>query len=660
MTLYLNTEERQALRRAYRMLSIQPGQFLLALLCGVLCLGASIALAGVSAWLIARASQMPPVLSLQVAAVGVRTFGVTRALMRYLQRIFSHKVALNGMDSLRLSVYDSLATGSIDRVARIQRGDLLARIGHDIDEVGNLVVRSILPILVAVIVSIGTIFATACLSVPVAISLTLCMLLSGFVGPILTARSARKAESIERKERTGLSVATVNLLDSADELRVAGSYQAHAQETVQVAANLEAAKGKADRPAAIAIMIDNLAMGLSVVAALLIGIPETNAGMVAAVALAVLVLMPLSSFEGLSEISSATVQLIKSAQAAKRIVDLLGPEDEVEQKQAAAKTAKRIDPAPAIESTAIESSEISSSKVTSIAKTMESAGSAEPEKPQLEPVLQVCDLQVGWPGGETIIRGLDLELRPGDIVGVVGPSGVGKTTFLYTLAGMLPPKSGTATLGGQPIWGMDRQQSTSLVQLTTEDAHVFGTTVFENLRVGNAGLEFDRAEQVLAQVGLGDWVKGLPDGMHTMLGANNTSISGGEKRRLLMARALANPAPLMLLDEPTEHLDAANAEVLVDRLLEEAQRGRGILLVTHHLSILNHVDKVISIVPTNPEAGTGVGSGLETSLESSTASGSVTGSAVDVEAREPAQVKVYASYAELQQDSLLLNSGVRA
>lgn len=655
MTLYLSAEERRALRRAYCMLSIQPGQFLLALLCGVLCLGASIALAGVSAWLIARASQMPPVLSLQVAAVGVRTFGVTRALMRYLQRIFSHRVALNGMDSLRLSVYDSLAKGSIDRVARIQRGDLLARIGHDIDEVGNLVVRSILPILVAVIVSIGTIFATACLSVPVAISLTLCMLLSGLVGPILTARSARKAESIERKERTSLSVATVNLLDSADELRVAGSYQTHAQETVQVAASLEAAKGKADRPAAIAITIDNLAMGLSVVAALLIGIPETNAGMVAAVALAVLVLMPLSSFEGLSEISSATVQLIKSAQAARRIVDLLGPEDEVEQKQAAAEVDKATSPTPAI-----ESGKTSSSRAISTAKATDSAKSVEPGKPQLEPVLQACDLQVGWPGGETIVQGLDLELHPGDVVGVVGPSGVGKTTFLYTLAGMLPPKGGTATLGGQPIWGMDRQQSTSVVQLTTEDAHVFGTTVFENLRVGNAGLEFDRAEQVLTQVGLGGWVKSLPDGIHTMLGANNTSISGGEKRRLLMARALANPAPLMLLDEPTEHLDAANAEVLVGRLLEEAQHGRGILLVTHHLSILNHVDKIISIVPTNPEVGTGVGSGLAASLGNSTASGPVTSSAMNAEAREPARVKVYASYAELQQDSLLLSSGVSA
>lgn len=655
MTLYLSAEERRALRRAYCMLSIQPGQFLLALLCGVLCLGASIALAGVSAWLIARASQMPPVLSLQVAAVGVRTFGVTRALMRYLQRIFSHRVALNGMDSLRLSVYDSLAKGSIDRVARIQRGDLLARIGHDIDEVGNLVVRSILPILVAVIVSIGTIFATACLSVPVAISLTLCMLLSGLVGPILTARSARKAESIERKERTSLSVATVNLLDSADELRVAGSYQTHAQETVQVAASLEAAKGKADRPAAIAITIDNLAMGLSVVAALLIGIPETNAGMVAAVALAVLVLMPLSSFEGLSEISSATVQLIKSAQAARRIVDLLEPEDEVEQKQAAAEVDKATSPTPAI-----ESGKTSSSRAISTAKATDSAKSVEPGKPQLEPVLQTCDLQVGWPGGETIVQGLDLELHPGDVVGVVGPSGVGKTTFLYTLAGMLPPKGGTATLGGQPIWGMDRQQSTSVVQLTTEDAHVFGTTVFENLRVGNAGLEFDRAEQVLTQVGLGGWVKSLTDGIHTMLGANNTSISGGEKRRLLMARALANPAPLMLLDEPTEHLDAANAEVLVGRLLEEAQHGRGILLVTHHLSILNHVDKIISIVPTNPEVGTGVGSGLAASLGNSTASGPATSSAMNAEAREPARVKVYASYAELQQDSLLLSSGVSA
>ena len=152
MTLFLTRTERKALRRIVKMLGLRPGGMALSLLYGVAGLGSAIGLAAVSAWLIARASQMPPVLYLSVAATSVRMFGVMRALFRYMQRIASHKVALEGMDSLRLRIYDTLTDGPIDRVAAIQRGDLLARIGADIDAVGDYIVKSLLPFLVASIV----------------------------------------------------------------------------------------------------------------------------------------------------------------------------------------------------------------------------------------------------------------------------------------------------------------------------------------------------------------------------------------------------------------------------------------------------------------------------------------------------------------------------
>lgn len=617
MNLFLDKGERLALRRAYKMLAIDLKQFLLALACGVLCLGASIALAGVSAWLIARASQMPPVLSLNVAAVGVRTFGVTRALMRYLQRLFSHHVALYGMDSLRLRVYDSLAKGRIDRVARIQRGDLLARIGHDIDSVGDLVVGAILPTATAVVVSVGTVIAVACLSPTVAIALAICLLLSGFVAPLLTARTARRTETVEREQRTKLSVATMQLLEGADELRVAGRFEERHQQTVQTARKLENSITKADRPAALAIVIDNLAMGLSVVAALLIGIPETTSGKVAAVSLAVLVLIPLSSFEGVSDISPATVQLIKSAQAAKRIVDLLGPEDE--QETGAKADSDELAASEAVAATKSKNTRsdeagvkvvdkpISLAKQTSPmnANTSENThtpvslvSSASPVVSTESVVLEASNLAVGWPGCKPVAAGFNFQLQPGRIIGVVGPSGVGKTTMLYTLSGMLPAAAGVATLNEQPIWELERSYSTSLVQLTTEDAHVFGTSVYENLRVGNAALTREEATDVLHRVGLDSWLQDLPQGIDTLLGANNTSISGGEKRRLLIARALANPATLLLLDEPTEHLDPAGADALIAELAETAtHQGRGILLVTHRLSILSQVDQILSVQP---------------------------------------------------------------
>lgn len=605
MSWWLSADERKALRRIYRMLRINPGQFMLALLFGVLCLGSSVALSGVSAWLIARASQMPPVLSLEVAAVGVRTFGVTRAVTRYLQRLFSHRVALNGMDALRLNVYDSLAKGPIEQVAKIQRGDLLARVGHDIDEAGNLVVRSLLPIATAIIVSGGTVVAVACLSPQVALALLACLLVSGLVAPAVTAVSARRTESVKRRQRTELAVATMEILDGADELRVAGRYGIQRDKTNRIATDLERAKGRADRPAAIAIAIDNLAMGVSVVAALLIAIPQTTSGMVAAVALAVLVLLPLSSFESVSEVSSAAIQLIRSAQAAKRISDLLGPESKIE--EAEQKEARAV----ARESAALEaeSSEVGASDpgsidgavpaTDSLDREVDAASSAATESTALDstatPTMRAENLAVGWPEGPAVAKGFDLQLEPGKLIGIVGPSGVGKTTLLYTLAGMLPAKEGAATLNGVDTWEMSRANLTRQVQLTTEDAHVFATSVYENMRVADAGLDVDTAHQLLEKVGLAQWLEQLPEGIDTLLGTNNTSISGGEKRRLLMARALASPAPLLLLDEPTEHLDPDNADALMRLLAEEAEAGRGLLVVTHRLSILRYADQVISV-----------------------------------------------------------------
>ena len=169
MKWLLTSRERTSLKRVGKLLKLQPGKVALAVFFGVATLGSAIGLAAVSAWLIARASQMPPVLYLTVAAVAVRLFGVSRAVLRYMQRIASHRVALEGMDSLRIGVYDSLMEGPLDNVARLQRGDLLARIGADIDAVGDYVVKSFLPFTVAALVGIGTVVGFAFLSVPSAL-----------------------------------------------------------------------------------------------------------------------------------------------------------------------------------------------------------------------------------------------------------------------------------------------------------------------------------------------------------------------------------------------------------------------------------------------------------------------------------------------------------
>ncbi|WRS29495.1 thiol reductant ABC exporter subunit CydC [Actinomycetaceae bacterium MB13-C1-2] len=558
MKWILTAPERAALDRAVRMLKIRKADFALALFYGVAGLGSAIGLAAVSAWLIARASQMPPVLYLTVAATSVRMFGVLRALLRYLQRLASHQVALDGMDSLRLGVYDALAEAPVDQVAKLQRGDLLSRIGSDIDAVGDYVVKSMLPFAVTAIVGVGTVIGFAFLSVPAAIVIALGLVVSGIVAPLLTARSAREAEALEQSSKTDLSVVAMTILESADELVVSGNLDQAEADVDTASADLNTARAKAARPAALASALDRLAMGLTVVGVLIVSIPETNAGLVAAVALAVLALTPLAAFEGTADLGPASVQLIKSARAAERIMALLGPDDKISQQ------AHQI---PGFDST----------------------------PPRVEMVAQ--DLEVGWPGREVAVTNINLEIAPGTVTAIVGPSGVGKTTLLYTLAGMLAPRGGTADLNGVPLWNGDRNEVTHLVSLTTEDSHVFATTVYENLRVASADLSRDEAGVLLGQVGLGEWFAGLPKGLDTLLGVGATTISGGERRRLLLARALASPARILLLDEPGEHLDGQTADQIMSSLFEGSGSERGLVVVTHRLSGLEKATRIVQLVP---------------------------------------------------------------
>lgn len=560
MSWFLTFREARALRRVLGMSRISPRKLAFALLLGVLGMGAAVGLAATSAWLIARASQQPPVLELTVAAVSVRLFGISRAVLRYLQRLASHRVALGGMDSLRLGIYDELEVAPIERVAQLQRGDLLQRTGADVDTVGDFVVKSLLPFSVTFLVGAGTVVGFAFLSVPAALVLLVSMLVSAVMVPALIMRATRQGEIAEQASKRELSVDAMNIVEGADQLRVDGLFPTQMANLQKISQQFSAAKQRAARPAAVAVALDRVAMGFAVIGVFLVATPETNAGILSAVAFAVLVLTPLAAFEGTADLAPAAAQMIRSAHAAVQIDDLLGEPS----------PPRKTHPLPATRPT----------------------------------TLRCEELAVGWPFGPVVASGFSLDLSPGKRIAVVGPSGIGKTTLLYTLAGMLEPKAGSLTLCGVPMWNANRPETTRLVSLTTEDAHVFATSVYENLRVANANLTRTEASSYLARMGLSEWVAGLPHGLDTQLGAGGTSISGGERRRLLLARALACPAPLMLLDEPGEHLDAKTADQILLELLRGTSTSRGVLLVTHRLSALNVADFILVLGET--PAGTRV------------------------------------------------------
>lgn len=532
------------LRRAVRMLDIDPRRLALALLLGTLALGCGVALAAVSAWLIARASQMPPVLQLSVATVAVRAFGIGRGVLRYLERLVSHDVALRGMTQLRTTLYERLAAARPDALLRLRRGDLLARVGADVDAVGDVVVRGLLPAGVAAALGVGTVIAMCLFWLPAGLALAACLAVAGIAAPALAVRAARTTEERALQSRSDMTATALGLLDDSGPLRVGGRATEELAALREADSRLAAATDAGAGPAALAAGLGQLSVGVAVLAALLTGVPAVAAGLLAPVDLAVIVLTPLAAFEATSLLPAAAIQVQRSRAAAVRILALLDAPP---------------DPGPT---------------------------DAAPGRPPLV----AADLATGWPGSPAVVAGLDLDLRAGRSVAIVGPSGTGKTTTLLTLAGLLPRRGGTLALDGHDVGHLSREAVVGAVVVATEDAHVFGTTVLENLRVARGDVTADEAVAVLSRVGLGDWLAGLPDGLDTLLGPDARTVSGGERRRLLVARALLSPAAILLVDEPAEHLDPERADALVTDLLRDP---RGVVVATHRLTPLTAADEVL-------------------------------------------------------------------
>lgn len=538
----------------------------LAALAGVLTLGAAIGLAAVSAWLIARASQRPAILDLTIAVVAVRALGISRGVFRYLDRLASHDLALRGVAQLREQVYLRLAVGRPGAAVGLRRGDLLARFGADVDAIGDVVVRAILPAIVAVAAGVGTVALLAAFSPAVGAITALLLVVAGLGGPLLSGWAARRSEVEAVHAQAAVAAASLTIVDGAAELRVSGRLEAMLAELAGQESRLARALRRSSWPASLAPALSTVAMGATVVAALVFGGAGVAEGTIAPVELAVLVLTPLAAFEAVDTLPAAAVQLLRSAAAAGRLRELFdaaGPmphhaDDDAERKNM-------------------------------------------PRAPQ-EARIIARDLAIGHPGREPLLRGLDLDFGPGDSLAILGPSGSGKTTLLATLAGLLEPQAGQLLIGGIPVDELPDGAAAQVVAFTPEDAHVFDTTILENLRVARGDVTEAEATAALRQAGLAEFLATLPDGLDTRLGENATMISGGERRRLLLARALLAPAPLMLLDEPGEHLDVATADALVADILASASApgaagGRGVIVVSHRPESVAAAARIVNLEP---------------------------------------------------------------
>ena len=530
------TAQAAPLRRAERALAIPPARLLAAVLAAVATLGSAFALAAVSAYLVTRAWTMPPVLDLTVAVVMVRALGVSRGVFRWLERMLTHDVALRGVVSLRTSLFTALASRTDDALTRLRRGELLSRLGDDAQELGDHVIKAIVPALVAAVMLVVVLATFAPLSLPATAAMAASLLLAAVAAPRFAHRAAALTEQAVLTTRGDVTSHSLEILDDATSLRVDGRLDGALARLAAAQSAHDAAIDRAARPAALAAAAVPASMVLAVTGSLLAAGAAWTAGDLSAGQIGILLLLPLSSFEAATALPAAATQHARSRAAAERLDALIGEGGEVDGSA----------PVPA-------------------------------ERPATA-TLTARDLTAGWSAEAPCVRGLDLDLAPGSRLAVVGPSGSGKSTLLATLAGLLAP------LGGEV--SSDAASLREAVTMFAEDGHVFATTLRENLRVVRRDLSDDEALAALSAVGLDDWLATLPHGLDTMLGPDGTTVSGGERRRLLLARAVVRRGPVLLLDEPTEHLDTARGDALLAALLTPGDESlvpasTTVVVVTH-------------------------------------------------------------------------------
>jgi ATP-binding cassette subfamily C protein CydC len=534
----------QALRVAVRDTGITTWGLARSVLAGTAALGSAVGLAAVAAWLIARAAQLPSPADLALAAVAVRFFGIGRGVFRYLERLVSHDTALRGVVTLRERTYERLASASARRVLSLRRGDIVARAGSDLDAVGDAVVRSFIPVGVAATVSTiaAVIVAT---QLPLAgAALALALILAAAVPAALTSRSARIAADAGVAAAADVAAASLSAIESSAEHSVWDD-EGEAIAAVRRANRAsEAAADAAARPAAIAAASQTLFSGLGLVACLALAVVAARNGDLSGPAAAVVALTPLAAFEAVGAIPAAIMQYHRSSAAALRLAQMSDEEE-----------------------------------------------ASEPSGARADATLRLTGLSVGWPGG-TPTPPASASVSPGTALAIVGRSGVGKTTLLLTTTGALEPVAGSADFGGTRLTPADAGIAYAL---TLEDAHVFGTTVLENLRVARGDVSEDEAWGALERVGLDDWARALPDGLNTELGTGGHTVSGGERRRLLMARALLADVPLQLLDEPGEHLDSAGIAAFGAAVDEMRAEGRSVVIVTHDDEVMAMADETVTL-----------------------------------------------------------------
>jgi thiol reductant ABC exporter CydC subunit len=536
-----------SLRWVVRLGRAGRGQLLVAVVLGALASGAAIGLAATAAWLISRASEHPPVLYLTVAIVSVRAFGLARGALRYGERLTGHDASFRILGDLRVATMQRLEQVLPLRTTSTRNsltsGDLLSRFVNDIDGLQDLWVRVLLPYASSALIGGGTVAFIFVLVPSAGIALALSLVATSVIAPALSTRAARGADARLAPLRAEYQSGVLDLVTGATELAVYGALPQRLDRLDRLDQAMTRAEARSAAAAGLGAALATLAAGGAMWLSLWYGAGAVEARTLDGVSLAVVVLVPLAVHEVFAGLAPAAHQIPALAEAAARVHAVFRQ------------------PSSAI----------------------------EPDVPAAIPVgpygLHVAGLRARWTTeSPDVISDLDLDIEPGSCTVIVGPSGSGKSTLAAILLRLLDPAAGTVELVGSnasvDLASMSGDDVRTVIGWCAQDAYIFDSTLEANLRLARPDATPTELADSLRRARLDHFVDKLPRGLATMVGEHGSQLSGGQRQRLALARVLLADRPIVIFDEPTEHLDESTATALAADLVD-AMRERTVIVVTH-------------------------------------------------------------------------------
>jgi len=546
-------KDANALKALVKLVSVPGWRLAWAVLLGALTVAFGVGLMATSGYLISRAAEHPPILSLMVTIVAVQFFGIGRPFVRYFERLASHDMTLRVLGRLRARFFERIEPLAPAGLDAYRKGDLLSRMVADVDALQNLYLRGLEPPLVALLAGAVSVGAAVALLPAAGLVLAGGLLIGGLAVPALSGLLGANAGRRQAAARGELSAELIESLRGAPEL-VAFGAEAAALDRVRAAdRTLVKLAGRDALVVGVGDGLELVVTGLTVAGVLAVAIVAHDHGALSSVLIATLALLALAAFEAVTPLAATARDLSATLAAGRRVLELTDRTPDVRDPAS---------PAPA--------------PMWPFAVAIEDVSAAYPRQPR------------------PAVDGVSLRLDPGDRVALLGPSGAGKTTVANLMLRFLDPTSGRVTLAGRDLRDYSQEDVRHAIAVAGQESHLFSASIRDNVRLARPDASDDDLRDALRRARIWDWISALPDGLDTFVGELGHELSGGQRQRIALARALLADAPVLVLDEPTAHLDPHTASALVDDVFSAAG-GRTVLLITHRTEGLDLVDRVVTL-----------------------------------------------------------------